>query len=74
VSDGPHIEQVDAALRTILAETGEWPRPAARAILVGPAGHVMRGTPHTTRWEYSGGGPEQAVPQAARLSAASHRG
>jgi ADP-ribose pyrophosphatase YjhB (NUDIX family) len=56
VGDGPQIEQVEAALRTILAETGEWPRPAARAVLVGPAGQVMRGTPHTTRWEYPGGG------------------
>jgi len=52
VSDEPQIEQVEAALRTILAETGEWPRPVARAVLVGPAGHVMRGT---TRWECPGG-------------------
>jgi ADP-ribose pyrophosphatase YjhB (NUDIX family) len=59
VSDVPPIEQVEAALRAMLAEAGEWTRPAASAVLVSPVGHVLRGTPHTTRWEYPGGGLDE---------------
>ena len=59
MSDEPRIEQVEAALRAILAERGEWPRPAAGAVLVDPTGQIMRGTPHTTRWEYPGGGLDE---------------
>jgi 8-oxo-dGTP pyrophosphatase MutT (NUDIX family) len=66
MSDPDPIRQVKKAIEAILAESGAFPRPVARGVVVDACCRIIRGQPHReTRWEYPGGGVDEGESSVA---------